>query len=678
MRVGRRILLFAATVLAAGSLVGAPAASGQHNSIELVTTGPAPSHPYSWVDDLFVGQKHSSDGRHVFFTTNKRLVPEDQDSGCSFGEPDIPDDCADVYERFDGRTRLVSFGGNGAYAAELDSVSADGRKAVFTTAESLLPQDTNAKADVYEWVDGSLSLVAQAASGGSLSLGSHFAGASKDGSTVFFNTEERLAPEEDQNTCTDIYVRSSGTVRMVSTGPADIGPRIDFCEAGPVEQPNDPRASFVSEPDGAHYFFYTRRTLVPEDRDQGSRDIYEYSNGTTGLVSTGPTADTCLPGSEMTVNWSRASADGSHVFFRTSDSLVPEDDNCARPDEYERDQSGVRLLDPPAVHDFSRSSGAIAVSADGSRVILRTNVRFSSADTDDQADLYARVGGTYELLSTGPVDRGREFIGDVQVSKDAQHVYFETTRQLVPEDVDDHTDVYDRFNGVTRLVTTGPLATTAESTTLGTISRDGTHAFFASDERLVAEDTDNFTDTYEWTDGHTYLVPTGVPTSGPVRPVSFGASDDGARVLLSSTARLTPDDNDDLADLYVATTNRPPDCSAVAVAPSILWPANGKLRIVELAGASDPDGDPVTLSVDGVTQDEPLTRRYDARLTTDPGVVRIRAARDPRGDGRVYRIAFTASDGSASCSGAVKVSVPRHRNRAAIDSAPPSYDSFTP
>ena len=69
--------------------------------------------------------------------------------------------------------------------------------------------------------------------------------------------------------------------------------------------------------------------------------------------------------------------------------------------------------------------------------------------------------------------------------------------------------------------------------------------------------------------------------------------------------------------------------------------------------------------------------RPDARLLSGD-VLRVRAERSPRGDGRVYRIAVTATDShGASCTGTATVGVPRHRNRAAVDSAPPSYDSVT-
>jgi hypothetical protein len=47
------------------------------------------------------------------------------------------------------------------------------------------------------------------------------------------------------------------------------------------------------------------------------------------------------------------------------------------------------------------------------------------------------------------------------------------------------------------------------------------------------------------------------------------------------------------------------------------------------------------------------------------------------GDGRVYRIRYTVLDGrGGSCRALARVSVPRHISTPAIDSAPPSYDSF--
>jgi hypothetical protein len=128
--------------------------------------------------------------------------------------------------------------------------------------------------------------------------------------------------------------------------------------------------------------------------------------------------------------------------------------------------------------------------------------------------------------------------------------------------------------------------------------------------------------------------------------------------------------------------NRPPDCSGVTASPSVLRHFDHRLVPVALDGATDPDGDSVSLSIDGVTQDEPVTGPAD-RTSPDAidaggGELRLRAERNPLGDGRVYRIAFTASDGKGgSCFGTATVSVPRKKKKPAVDSAPPSYDSFT-
>jgi TolB protein len=132
----------------------------------------------------------------------------------------------------------------------------------------------------------------------------------------------------------------------------------------------------------------------------------------------------------------------------------------------------------------------------------------------------------------------------------------------------------------------------------------------------------------------------------------------------------------------IPAPNLPPDCSQVTADRLSLWPPNHQFRPVALRGASDPDGDPVTLEITGVTQDEPVRgpndrKAPDARVTSSPERVRLRAERDPRADGRVYTISFTVSDGNGGeCEGTARVAVPRHPSRPAVDSAPPAYDSF--
>jgi hypothetical protein len=125
-----------------------------------------------------------------------------------------------------------------------------------------------------------------------------------------------------------------------------------------------------------------------------------------------------------------------------------------------------------------------------------------------------------------------------------------------------------------------------------------------------------------------------------------------------------------------AAPEHAPVCTGVTVTPGTIAPPNHRLVPVSLSGASDPDGDPVTITITGVTQDEPTNGTADAVPGSRAGELSVRAERDGGGDGRVYRIAFTVSDGrGGTCSGTRTVEVP-HGGGGAVDSAPPSYASL--
>jgi outer membrane biosynthesis protein TonB len=123
--------------------------------------------------------------------------------------------------------------------------------------------------------------------------------------------------------------------------------------------------------------------------------------------------------------------------------------------------------------------------------------------------------------------------------------------------------------------------------------------------------------------------------------------------------------------------NEAPDCSAVEPSPSRLWSPNHKLRLVTLGGAADADGDTVSYEVRSVTQDEPVGRGPDAVQGSAANELWLRAQRSGRGDGRVYRIEYAASDGHGnSCGGTALVGVPHDwKHQSAVDSGG-SFDSF--
>jgi Beta-propeller repeat len=107
--------------------------------------------------------------------------------------------------------------------------------------------------------------------------------------------------------------------------------------------------------------------------------------------------------------------------------------------------------------------------------------------------------------------------------------------------------------------------------------------------------------------------------------------------------------------------NQPPICSAAFASPATIWPPNGQLVPVSILGVTDPDGDPVILTITGVRQDEPLQGNANAFGIGTPNVS-VRVDRSGQGDGRVYHLQFEARDAAgASCAGAVSVCVPHDR-----------------
>src|SRR5680860_633199 len=84
--------------------------------------------------------------------------------------------------------------------------------------------------------------------------------------------------------------------------------------------------------DGSRIFFETTEALLPSDAD-GANDVYQRAGGTLTLIS-GGSADAIFAG---------ASADGSRVFFGTSEALAAPDVGTRR-DVYERSAAGLTLI----------------------------------------------------------------------------------------------------------------------------------------------------------------------------------------------------------------------------------------------------------------------------------------------------------------------------------------------
>ena len=122
--------------------------------------------------------------------------------------------------------------------------------------------------------------------------------------------------------------------------------------------------------------------------------------------------------------------------------------------------------------------------------------------------------------------------------------------------------------------------------------------------------------------------------------------------------------------ITVNCVNDAPVCTITPSQASI-WPPNHKMVSITASGATDVDSAVLTYSVVSIFQDEPTNTTGDGNTAIDgagigTSTAQVRAERtgDPKnpGNGRVYHITFSVSDGELSCTSTVQVGVPHDQS----------------
>ena len=122
---------------------------------------------------------------------------------------------------------------------------------------------------------------------------------------------------------------------------------------------------------------------------------------------------------------------------------------------------------------------------------------------------------------------------------------------------------------------------------------------------------------------------------------------------------------------WVKPPNTPPDTSHACPSLDCLWPPNHKFVPITIGCVTDAEHDPITITITAITSDEPTATIAGAggAVTHVPDATGIgtktanlRAERSGTGDGRVYEITFTASDGKDTSTGRVRVKVPHDQS----------------
>lgn len=471
----------------------------------------------------------SADGTRVLFQTSEQLVPADTDSSM------------DVYERASGVTTLISTGstgGNGAFNAVFNAVSADGSKVFFRSAERIESTDTDNSQDIYMRQNGATTLMSIGPAGGNGNSSVVFDGISADGSHLFFDTLESLV-STDVDTSFDIYDRSGGTTTQISTGPAGGNGEYD--------------ATFeAASKDGSRVFFTTDETLVSSDTDL-SFDVFMRSGGTTTHLSIGPAGGNGDPNFEYDSFFDGASADGTKVWLHTDETLTADDTDTST-DVYQWTAGTLTRVSTGATGGNAEIPAFLAGSSDdGSHVFIDTTESLAAADTDSSVDIYDRSSGTTTLVSTGPDGGNGALSASFQASSaDGGRVLFHTTESLVAADTDGQQDLYERAGGQTTLISTSASDPQAGwPASYNGSSRDGSRVYFSTVEALDPADTDGMGDLYQRHAGDTTWISTGPTGGNGGQFVTYAdTSQDGSRVFFQTEEPLVAADTDTYQDVY--------------------------------------------------------------------------------------------------------------------------------
>jgi hypothetical protein len=323
-----------------------------------------------------------------------------------------------------------------------------------------------------------------------------FAGASLDGSKVFFTTGQRLV-NGDTNSGVDLYeeeLHEGVVTRLVQVSHA----------AGPTGVLSVAR---ISE-DGSHVYFYAGGVLSGANKEgqapvAGQRNLYEFSRECPGkeAVCVDPVERRLFVATVPGGGPVQTTPDGRFLVFTSAADLTP--------DEERRAEAGQ-------VFEYDAQSETLARVSRGQ----------NGYNEDGNSSIHA---ATIPLALSQPTER----FTNLAVSAGGR-VFFSTEDALTPQATNGVMNIYEYHDGQVGLITDGHDATRLafEESVVELLGTDesGTDVFFMTADRLVPQDGDNQVDVYD------ARVAGGFPA--PAQAV--GCAGDGCRGAVSSPPLLPP------------------------------------------------------------------------------------------------------------------------------------------
>ncbi len=323
------------------------------------------------------------------------------------------------------------------------AVSADGRYVAFSSSSAdLVAGDTNRSIDVFvrDRGTGRTERVSVGAGGEQArrsSLGSDQPSISGDGRFVAFSSAASNLVPGDTNGEPDVFVRDRLTGKTARVSLATGGAQARRGSALPAISADGRVVAFVSA--AANLV----RADTNRELDVFVRDLTRHVTERVSVSSSGAQArDGFFPG---LAHRPAVSADGTFVAFATpAGNLVSGDRNRAD-DVFVRDRKTAKTtlvsVDSAGAQRRSAASRAPALSADGRLVAFDSEAPFAAADANRADDVYVRdrEAQTTTWASPGTGRRGSEAPA---LSGDGRYVLFDSESKLLADDTDAFSDVY--------------------------------------------------------------------------------------------------------------------------------------------------------------------------------------------------------------------------------------------
>jgi hypothetical protein len=312
-----------------------------------------------------------------------------------------------------------------------------------------------------------------------------------------------------------LYVRNRETEETTQIDPGTASHNVEFIRA---------------TPDGRHAYFATYRQLDPADENNGA-DVYRWDEGSgESTCLTCVVANASIDFFQLSLRSILVSDDFSHIYFQSKQQLVAGHGKTGTVNTYALSGGAIHFVAGEGVENLETGTGGAQaqLSADGNVLVFKSALELAGGVQNLTADSFPG-----------------ECLNRFDALKPCQELYRYDDRDGSLECISCRHDGETTFS-------IGPPAGEGSDFAM---SADGSTVAFATRQALIPQDVNQGTDVYEWRDGAVHLISDGLRTYQKelAAPRVRGVGADGRNILFSLAAPgLTGFEQDGVANLYDA------------------------------------------------------------------------------------------------------------------------------